>query len=74
MTSIHVKPLFGSASDREKATDRQKLAADFAQFERNGGKVQVLGTTAIDKVGIRRRQIVEVGAERRKAAKKGASA
>lgn len=71
MTSIHVKPLFGSASDREKANDRQKLAADVARFQRMGGKVQVLGTTAIDKRGISRRQVVEGGAGRRKSAKAG---
>ncbi|RLK53409.1 hypothetical protein BCL79_2715 [Stenotrophomonas rhizophila] len=71
MTSIHVKPLFGSASDREKATERQKLAADVALFERKGGKVQVLGTTRIDKKGISRRRVVEGGADRRKAAKAG---
>lgn len=71
MTSIHVKPLFGSASDREKAIEREQLAADVALFERKGGKVQVLGTTPIDKKGISRRQVVEGGAERRKPAKAG---
>ncbi len=74
MTSIHVKPLFGSASDREKATERQQLAADVARFQRLGGKVQVLGTTAIDKKGISRRQVVEGGADRRKSARKGVGA
>jgi len=71
MTSIHVKPLFGSASDREKAIEREQLAADVALFECKGGKVQVLGTTAIDKKGISRRQVVEGGADRRKRAKAG---
>lgn len=71
MTSIHMKPLFGSASDREKDTERQKLAADVALFERKGGKVQRLGNTPIDRTGISRRQVVEGGADRRKAAKAG---
>lgn len=71
MTSIHVKPLFGSASDPEKAIEREQLAADVARFQRLGGKVQVLGTTAIDKKGISRRQVVEGGVDRRKSAKAG---
>lgn len=73
MTSIHVQPLFGSASDREKEQDRRKLAADLARFKKAGGKVQVLGTTGIDKRSISRRQVVEGGAGRRKAGKKEAS-
>lgn len=73
MTSIHVKPLFGSASDREKDEQRQQLAADVAEFRRKGGRVQILGNDPISKTGISRRQVVEAGLSRRKA-KKGAAA
>lgn len=73
MTSIHVKPVFSGATDREKDEARQRLAADMARFQKAGGKVQVLGTTAIDKKGISRRQVVESGHGRR-AGKKAASA
>lgn len=65
MTSIHVKPLFGSASDREKEEQRQKLEADVAEFRRNGGKVQVLGNEPINKKSISRRQVVEGGIDGR---------
>ncbi|PJL44709.1 hypothetical protein [Stenotrophomonas maltophilia] len=65
MTSIHVKPVFSGATDREKEQDRQKLASDLARFEAAGGKVQVLGTTGIDKSTISRRQVVEGGHVRR---------
>ncbi len=58
MTSIHVKPVFSGATDREKEQDRQKLASDIARFEAAGGKVQVLGTSGIDKSTISRRQVV----------------
>lgn len=58
MTSIHVKALFGSASDREKATERQKLAADVAAFRKAGGKVQLLGNTPTTKSKTRR-QVIE---------------
>ncbi|KAG1075693.1 hypothetical protein N5C18_10820 [Stenotrophomonas sp. GD03930] len=73
MTSIHVKPVFSGATDREKEQDRQKLASDMARFAAAGGQVQVLGTTGIDKSTISRRQVVEGGSARRKAGKKGAS-
>lgn len=65
MTSIHVKPVFSGATDREKEQDRQKLANDIARFEAGGGKVQVLGTSGIDKSTISRRQVVEGGHGRR---------
>lgn len=71
MTSIHVKPLFGSASDREKATEREQLATDVAAFRKAGGKVQVLGNTPIDRKGVTRRRVVEGGHDQR-TAKKGA--
>lgn len=71
MSSIHVRPVFGQASDRDKEQDRQKLASDIARFEAAGGKVQVLGTTGIDKSTISRRQVVEGGHSRR-AGKKAA--
>lgn len=71
MTSIHVKPLFASASDREKASEREQLATHVAAFRKAGGKVQVLGNTPIDRKGITRRKVVEGGAEQRKAAKAG---
>lgn len=74
MTSIHVKPVFSGATDREKEKDRQKLAADFARFQKAGGKVQVLGTTGIDKSTISRRQVVEGRAKRHAARKKGVGA
>lgn len=73
MTSIHVKPVFSGATDREKEQDRQKLASDLARFEAAGGKVQVLGTTGIDKSTISRRQVVE-GNRGRRSGKKAASA
>lgn len=72
MTSIHVKPVFSGANDREKEQARQKLEADMARFAAAGGQVQVLGTTGIDKSTISRRQVVEGGHDRR-AGKKGAS-
>ncbi|WP_401728039.1 hypothetical protein [Stenotrophomonas muris] len=73
MTSIHVKPVFSGATDREKAQARQKLASDMARFAAAGGQVQVLGTTGIDKSTTSRRQVVEEGHGRR-AGKKGAQA
>jgi len=72
MTSIHVKPVFSGATDREKEQDRQKLASDLARFEAAGGKVQVLGNSGIDKTTINRRQVVEGGHDRR-GGKKAAS-
>jgi len=54
-----------SARDREKATERQKLAGDVALFERKAGKVQILGTTGIDKKGISHRRwsrVARIGA------------
>lgn len=73
MTSIHVKPVFSGATDREKEQARQKLEADMARFAAAGGQVQVLGTTGIDKSTISRRQVVE-GGHGRRAGKKGAQA
>lgn len=73
MTSIHVKPVFSGATDREKEQDRQKLASDIARFEAGGGKVQILGNSAIDKSTISHRQVVEGGRGRR-AGKNGAQA
>lgn len=70
MTSIHVKPVFSGATDREKEQDRQKLASDMARFAAAGGQVQILGTTGIDKSTISRRQVVE-GGHGRRAGKKG---
>ncbi len=69
MSSIHVRPVFGQASDRDKEQDRQKLASDIARFEAGGGKVQVLGNSGIDKSTISRRQVVEGGHDRRGAKK-----
>ncbi len=37
MTSIHVKPVFSGATDREKDQARQKLASDIARFKAAGG-------------------------------------
>lgn len=65
MTSIHVKPVFSGATDREKEQDRQRLASDIARFEARGGKVQILGNSGIDKTTISRRQVVEGGHGRR---------
>lgn len=65
MTSIHVKPLFGAATDRQKEVERQELAGHLAEFERTGGKVQTLGNTPIGKNSITRRQVVEGGHETR---------
>lgn len=73
MTSIHVKPVFSDATDREKDQARQKLAGDMARFAAAGGQVQVLGTTGIHKSTISRRQVVE-GGHGRRAGKKGAQA
>jgi hypothetical protein len=74
MTSIHAQTVFDAATARQKAAEAEQLAADVAEFERKGGKVQRLGNTPIDRSGISRRQVVEGGADRRKAAKKGAKA
>lgn len=73
MTSIHVKPVFSGATDREKDQARQKLEADMERFAAAGGQVQVLGTSGIDKSTISRRQVVEGGHSRR-AGKKAANA
>ena len=73
MTSIHVKPVFSGATDREKEQDRQKLASDIARFEAGGGKVQILGHSGIDKSTISRRQVVE-GGHGRRCGKKGSQA
>ncbi|MBH1839357.1 hypothetical protein I5W21_06795 [Stenotrophomonas maltophilia] len=59
MTSIHAKPVFGGATDREKEQDRRRLASDIARFKAGGGKVQILGNSGIDKSTISRRQAVE---------------
>ncbi len=74
MTSIHAQTVFDAATTRQKAVEAEQLAADVAAFRKAGGKVQVLGNTPIDRISISRRQVVEGGADRRKAAKKGASA
>jgi len=73
MTDIHARPLFDAPSRRQKDLDQQQLAADLVKFRQAGGKVQVLGNTPIGKGSISRRQVVEGGVDRRKAAKKGAS-
>ena len=73
MTSIHVKPVFSGATDREKDQARQKLASDLARFEAGGGKVQILGNSGIDKSTISRRQVVE-GGHGRRGGKKAAQA
>lgn len=70
MTSVHVKPVFSGATDREKEQDRQRLASDIASFEAGGGKVQILGNSGIDKSTISRRQVVEGGHARRAAKKR----
>lgn len=74
MTSIHAQTVFDAATARQKAAEAEQLAADVAEFERKGGRIQRLGNTPIDRSGISRRQVVEGGAEKRKAAKKGAGA
>ena len=74
MTSIHAQTVFDAATARQKAAEAEQLAADVAEFERKGGRIQRLGNTPIDRSGISRRQVVEGGADRRKAAKKGANA
>lgn len=71
MTSIHAQTVFDAATARQKAAEAEQLAADVAAFRKAGGKVQVLGNTPIDKGSISRRQVVEGGAEQRKAAKAG---
>lgn len=73
MTSIHVKPVFSGATDREKEQDRQRLASDIARFEAGGGKVQILGNSGIDKSTISRRQVDE-GGHGRRGGKKAANA
>ncbi|WNB79597.1 MULTISPECIES: hypothetical protein [unclassified Stenotrophomonas] len=73
MASIHVKPVFSGATDREKEQDRQRLASDIARFEAGGGKVQILGNSGIDKSTISRRQVVE-GGHGRRGGKKAAEA
>jgi hypothetical protein len=70
MTSIHVKPVFSGATDREKEQDRQKLAADIARFRRTGGQVQILSNDPIGKKTVSGRQVIEGGADQRKVGKK----
>lgn len=72
MTSIHVQPTFDLATQAEKDRQRAEIADDVARWEAAGGKVQKLGTTAIDRSTISRRQVVEGGHNSR--TKKGASA
>lgn len=67
MTSIHVQPLFDSATQREKDRQAAEIAADIARFVAAGGKVQRLGTSPIQ--NITRRQLVEGGHDRRTAKK-----
>lgn len=71
MTSIHVKPLFDTPTRQQKETESREIAADLERFRKAGGRIEILGTTPIDKTGISRRQVVEGGAEQRKAAKAG---
>lgn len=73
MTSIHVKPLFDTATRQQKEAESRTIAADLERFRKAGGRIEILGTTAIDKAGISRRQVVEGGADRRKSAKAGKS-
>ncbi len=61
MTSIHVQPLFDSATQQEKARQAAEIAADIARFEAAGGKVQRIGTSPIDRSTVSRRQVVEGG-------------
>ena len=70
MTSIHAQFVFDAATARQKAAEAEQLAADVAAYRKAGGKIQVLGTTGIDKKGISRRQVVEGGAEQRRQAGK----
>lgn len=72
MTSIHVQPLFDSATQQQKDAEAQQIAADIARFEAAGGKVQKLGNSPIDRSTISRRQVVEGGHNSRM--KKGARA
>lgn len=73
MTSIHVQPTFDLATQAEKDRQRAEIADDVAQFLRSGGKVQILGTTPIDRSTISRRQVVE-GHRSRRTGKNGAQA
>jgi len=59
MTGIHAQTVFDAATARQKAAEAEQLAADVAAFRKAGGKVQVLGTTAIDKKAKSRRQVIE---------------
>ncbi len=70
MTSIHAQTVFDIATARQKAAEAEQLAADVAEFERKGGKVQRLGNTPIDRSTISRRKEIEGGANERIAAKK----
>lgn len=70
MTSIHAQTVFDAATARQKAAEAEQLAADVAEFERKGGKVQRLGNTPIDRSTISRRKEIEGGANERIAAKK----
>lgn len=70
MTSIHAQRAFDGTSQQEKDRQSARIAADIARFEAGGGRIQILGTSPIDRHTISRRQVVEGGAEQRKAAKK----
>lgn len=58
MTSIHVKPLFDTPTRQQKETESREIAADLERFRKAGGRIEILGTTPIDKTGISRRQVV----------------
>lgn len=59
MTAIHVQRTHEGASQQQKDADARQIADDVERFLRSGGKVQILGTSPIDRSTVSRRQVVE---------------
>lgn len=69
MTSIHVKPAFSGETDRQKACESAVIAAHIATFQRKGGRIEVIGNSAL-RPDVTRRQVQESRIEGRKKGKK----
>lgn len=65
MTSIHVKPVFSGETDRQKACESAVIATDMARFLAAGGRIQVIGTSAL-RPDANRRQVQDSRIEGRK--------
>jgi len=61
VTAIHIQRLFDGATQQQKDAEARQIAADVARFKAAGGKVQIIGTSPIDRSTVSRRQVVEGG-------------